>query len=354
MVPVAFLGVELPILQAPMAGVSTPALAAAVSNAGALGGISVGATDAAGARALIAAVREATTHPFNVNVFVHQPARRDPARESAWCQALAPAFAAYGAEPPATLRAPYRSLDEDDAMLAALVETAPPVISLHFGLPAPSRLAALRATGARLIASVTSVEEGEAAQAAGIDAVVAQGWEAGGHRGVFDPDGADARLATSTLVRRLVWLLRIPVIAAGGIMDGADIAEVRRLGAVAAQLGTAFVACSESSASPAHRAALLAGPEVRTVMTRAISGRPARCLVNRFTALGEALALTPPDYPVAYDAGKALHVAASARGESGYGAHWAGEGAARARALPAAELVARLASEWRAAEATGG
>jgi nitronate monooxygenase len=355
------LGVALPLLQAPMAGVSTPALAAAVSNAGALGALGVGATDADGARAMIAAVRAATARAFHVNVFVHGPAHADPDREEAWLAGLAPAFRAYGAEPPSALRTIYRSFGEDDAMLAALVETAPPVISFHFGLPAPRRVAALRATGAVLLASVTSLAEGRAAEAAGVDAVVAQGYEAGGHRGVFDPAAPDERLGTLALTRLLVHRLGIPVIAAGGIMDGAGIAAVLRLGAVAAQLGTAFVACPESSASPAYRAALLRAGDgdtaaaVHTVVTAGISGRPARCLANRFTALADELAartppVTPPAYPIAYDAGKALHSAAAARAEHGYGAHWAGQGAPLARALPAADLVAILARELRAGE----
>lgn len=349
------LTIELPIFQAPMAGVATPALAAAVSNAGALGALGLGATNADGARDMIALVRASTTGPFHVNVFVHAPAQADGEREAAWLAALAPTFRAYGAEPPAALRTIYRSFAEDDAMLAALVEAAPPVISFHFGLPASERLAALRATGAILLASVTNIEEGRAAEAAGVDAVIAQGWEAGGHRGVFDPAAPDERLGTFALTRLLVRRLGVPVIAAGGIMDGAGIAAVLRLGAVAAQLGTAFVACPESAASPAYRAALLAGDAAHTVMTTAISGRPARSLVNRFTALAAELAartpsVAPPDYPIAYDAGKALHAAAAARGEHGYGAQWAGQGAPLARALPASELVWTLADELRAAE----
>lgn len=344
------LGIDWPIFQAPMAGVSTPSLAAAVSNAGALGAIGVGATDAATARTTIAEVRAATVRPFNVNVFVHRPATRDAVREAAWLTALTPTFRAFDAEPPRTLRTLYRSLDEDDAMLAALVEAAPRVVSFHFGLPAPQRLTALRATGAILLASVTNLAEARAAESAGVDAVVAQGFEAGGHRGMFDPAAQDEQLGTLALTRILVAHLRVPVIAAGGIMDGAGIAAVLRLGAVAAQLGTAFVACPESAASSAYRAALLAGDGVRTSMTTGISGRLARCLTNRFTALAGDLAarlppVVPPDYPVAYDAGKALHAAASARGEHGFGAQWAGQGAALARALPAAQLVATLVRE---------
>jgi len=344
------IGVALPIFQAPMAGVSTPALAAAVSNAGALGAIGVGATDADGAGRMIGDVRTATERPFHVNVFVHRPARPNPQREAAWLAALAPTFHAYGAEPPATLHTIYRTFAEDDDMLSALIAAAPRVISFHFGVPSPERVAALRTTGAMLLASATNLDEGRAAEAAGMDAVIAQGYEAGGHRGVFDPAARDEQLGTLALTRLLVRRLTLPVIAAGGIMEGAGIAAVLRLGAVAAQLGTAFVACPESSAGPAYRAALLAGDAAHTVMTAGISGRPARCLMNRFTALTESLAagtspLRPPDYPIAYDAGKALNAAAAARGEHGYGAQWAGQGVPLARALPAAELITVLARE---------
>jgi len=187
------------------------------------------------------------------------------------------------------------------------------------------------------------VAEGVQAERAGLDAVVAQGYEAGGHRGVFEPGAPDGQLGTHVLTRLLVQRLHVPVIAAGGIMDGAGIVAVLRLGAVAAQLGTAFVACPESSASAAHRAALLSGDAALTVMTTSISGRPARTLVNRFTALDATLSsLTPPDYPIAYDAGKALHAAAVQHGEHGYGAHWAGQGAPLARALPARELISEM------------
>jgi nitronate monooxygenase len=344
------LGVALPIIQAPMAGVSTPKLAAAVSNAGALGSISVGAVDAARARTMIAAVRTATDRAFNVNVFVHKPPQSDPVREFNWLAGLAPTFRELGAEPPTSLRAIYKSFNEDDTMLAALVETAPPVISFHFGLPDPDRMAALKATGAVLIASATSLAEALAAKQAGVDAVVAQGFEAGGHRGVFDPTALDDCLSTLVLTRLLVRELGLPVIAAGGIMDGAGIAAALKLGAVAAQLGTAFITCPESSADPAHRAALLNRDTAHTVMTTAISGRPARCLANRFTELGNELADLPrPDYPIAYDAGKALHAAAMANGESGYGAQWAGQGAPLARAMPAGQLIETLAMELRSA-----
>ena len=201
-----------------------------------------------------------------------------------------------------------------------------------------------------LLATATNPEEARSIAAAGVDAVVAQGNEAGGHRGVFDPDAHDDRLGTMALTRLLARSLEIPVIAAGGIMDGEGIAACLLLGAGAAQLGTAFIACSESAADESYRAALLGEVSEHTLITKAISGRPARCLANRFTALGaEAGGGKAPDYPIAYDAWKALSAAAKAAGETGYEAQWAGQGAPLARPLPAAILVAKLRSEMERA-----
>lgn len=344
------LGIALPILQAPMAGVSTPAMAAAVSNAGALGSIGVGSVDAGAARAMIEAIRAATTAPFNVNLFCHRPATARPDREAAWIARLTPEFAALGATPPRTLSEIYRSFVVDDAMLDMLVDVRPPVVSFHFGLPREAALEKLRRAGIVMLASATSLDEARLIEAAGLDAIVAQGWEAGGHRGTFDPDRADDQLGTIALTRLLVRSSRLPIIAAGGIMDGAGIAAALDLGAAAAQLGTAFVACDESSADAGHRAALAGDAAHHTVMTRTISGRPARCLANRFTKLGlDDAGSAVPDYPIAYDLGKALHAAAKARGEFGFGAQWAGQGAPLVRPMPAADLVTVLATELDAA-----
>jgi nitronate monooxygenase len=295
---------------------------------------------------MIAVARAKTARPFQVNVFCHRPAVADATREAAWLARLTPEFARYGAKPPNRLTEIYQSFLTDDATLAVLLAERPPIVSFHFGLPDRDRIEALGAAGIVLLATATNLVEGRAIAAAGIDAVVAQGYEAGGHRGVFDPSATDERLPTVTLTRLLVQKLDLPVIAAGGIMDGAGIAASLTLGAAAAQLGTAFVACPESSADAGYRAALLSPAAEHTVMTEVISGRAARCLENRFTALAEGVERTAiPDYPIAYDAGKALHTAAKAAGEIGYGAQWAGQGAPLARALPAAELVARLHSE---------
>lgn len=332
------LGISHPLLLSPMAGISTPALAAAVTEAGGLGALGVGNLPVDAARRQIAEFRARSRGPVNVNVFCHAPAKADPLREEAWLTRLRPRFAEHGAEPPAALREIYTSFLVDDAMLAMLVAERPRVVSFHFGLPSAERIRALRDAGIVLLATATSLAEARIAVDAGVHAIVAQGWEAGGHRGIFDPDASDERLGTLALVRILVRSVAVPVIAAGGIMDGPGIAAVLKLGAEAAQLGTAFVACPESAAEPGHRAALLSS-SATTTMTRAISGRPARGLVNRFA---EIVPDDVPDYPIAYDAGKALHAAARNHGDPGYGAYWAGQGAPLARATPAADLVAEL------------
>jgi nitronate monooxygenase len=342
----SLLGIETPIIQAPMAGVSTPALAAAVSNAGGLGSLGVGAMNAQGARKVIRETRELTSKPFNINVFCHAPASADAAIEKAWTEWLAPVFAQYGATPPAKLSEIYTSFVVDKAMLDVFIDEKPAIVSFHFGLPSKEYIDALRGAGIKLIASATNVREAEQLVAAGMDAIVAQGIEAGGHRGIFDPQADDDNLGTFALTRLLASKFDVPVIAAGGIMDGAGIAAALALGAQAAQLGTAFVPCLETSIDEGYRRAILGDAANHTTFTAAISGRSARGLVNKFTELGrggEAPAI--PAYPITYDAGKSLHAAAKAKGEFGYGAQWAGQAAALVRELPAAELMARLEAE---------
>ncbi|MDG6094624.1 nitronate monooxygenase [Acetobacter sp. AN02] len=338
------LSLSLPVIQAPMAGVSTPELAAAVSESGALGSLGLGACNADDARMMIARTRERTARPFGVNLFVHKTPQEDPARETAWLRTLAPLFGQFNAQPPQTLRTIYRSLADDPDMIAMLIREKPAVISFHFGLPPADVLTALRQTGALLLASVTNPAEARAAQAAGIDMLIAQGIEAGGHRGIFNPEEPDDTLSTATLTRILTRQTSCPVIAAGGIMDGAGIAAALSLGAAGAQLGTAFLLCPESAADAGYRKALTSPAAAHTRLTSAISGRPARALSGPFTAM-EPLPGTLPDYPRAYDAGKALNAAAKALGVAEFGAYWAGQGAPLIRAMPAAELIRTLDME---------
>lgn len=339
------LTVDLPIFQAPMAGVATPEMAAAVSNAGGLGGLGLGAMDATLAEDSIRQTGKATDRPFCANFFCHSSEGRDPTRESDWIARAKPLFDSLNADPPQHLRRIYASFRDEDAMLNVVLRTRPRVVSFHFGLPRPDQMAALKQAGILAMASATSLAEARRIQAAGCDAVIAQGYQAGGHRGIFDPDGPDQRLTTMDLTRQLCAELTLPVVAAGGLMHGADIARALSWGAVAAQLGTAFVACSESLADAEYRERLGRGG---TVMTSAISGRPARCLENRLTDWGRD-ATRIPAYPDAYDLSKRLIAAARAADAPGFGAYWAGTGAAQVRPMPAGKLVQMLAQEWRTA-----
>jgi nitronate monooxygenase len=341
------LGIDKPIIQAPMAGVSTPALAAAVSNAGGLGSLGVGAMNAEGARKVIRDTRALTHKPFNINVFCHEPAVLDEATEREWLNWLRPHFDRFGVAPPETLSEIYTSFRRDEAMVKVFLEEKPPIVSFHFGLPSTQVISSLKEAGIKLLASATNVAEAGQLAKAGVDAIVAQGIEAGGHRGMFDLEAFDDGLGTFALTRLLARSFDLPVIAAGGIMDGAGIAAALALGAQAAQLGTAFVACPETSIDDGYRRALLSDAARHTILTSAISGRLARSMVNRFTELGRSAGSPKtPDYPVAYDAGKALHAAAKAQGDFGYGAQWAGQAAALARHLPAAELMTQLEAEF--------
>ncbi|WP_129139396.1 NAD(P)H-dependent flavin oxidoreductase [Modicisalibacter coralii] len=341
------LGIQ-PIIQAPMAGVATPELAAAVSNAGGLGSLGIGASSVEQARSMIERTQALTSRPFNVNVFCHAPAVRDAAREAAWLAHLAPLFRESGGEPPTGLEEIYRSFLEDEAAFEMLLETRPAVVSFHFGLPSEARIRALREAGIYTLATATNLQEAREIQARGVDAIVAQGDEAGGHRGCFDPQADDERLSMAVLVRRLVKELALPIVAAGGIMDGQGIRAALALGASAAQLGTAFILCPESAANDGYCSTLKSERAETTRMTTTLSGRPARGILNRLIRHADAMPETmPPAYPVAYDAAKRLNAAAAGLGHHEFAAHWAGQSAPLAREFPAGELVSQLIQEWR-------
>ena len=343
------LGLQHPIIQAPMAGVSTPRMAAAVSNAGGLGSLAIGAGTVAQARQMIADTRALTDRPFNVNVFCHAPAARDARREAAWLAHLAPLFAELGAPVPVALAEIYHTFLGNEAAFALLLEQRPAVVSFHFGLPARQQIAALRQAGIYTMATATNVHEAALIEEAGVAAIVAQVVEAGGHRGAFDPQAPDERHSTSVLLRLLAGRTTLPLIAAGGIMDGQGIRAALDLGAVAAQLGTAFVLCPESSANAGYRANLQSARAASTRLTSVLSGRLARGMVNRLIEHGEAPGSPPPaDYPVAYDAAKQLNALASRHGDSEFAAQWAGQGAPLAREMGAAQLVAALLREMAA------
>lgn len=329
-----------------MAGVSTPDMAAAVSNAGALGSIAIGAANVKAARRMIVETKEKTNKPFNVNVFCHLPAVRNQKTETVWLEYLAPLFDEFEAQPPEHLTEIYKSFAEDDDALSLLLEEKPAIVSFHFGIPAQDKINALRAAGICLLATATNLDEAKQIERAGLDGIVAQGIEAGGHRGQFDPAAHDAGLPMADLVSILVKDVTLPVIAAGGIMDGHDIRAALVLGAAAAQLGTAFILCPESAADENYKAALRSTRSSDTHFTDVISGRPARGIANRFIVECD----TPekpavPSYPVCYDAGKALHAAAKAKGVHEFAAHWAGQGARHAREMSAGVFVETLVRE---------
>ncbi|NDU76652.1 nitronate monooxygenase [Actinomadura sp. DSM 109109] len=326
---------ELPIVQAPMAGgPSTPELAAAVSNAGGLGFLAAGYKATGAMRADIAATRKLTSRPFGVNVFMPSLDEVDPAAVAAYRDRLAPEAARLGVEP----GVPGARDDAYDEKIADLVSDPPAFVGFTFGCPAPDVIRALRDRGATVVVTVTSVDE--ARQASAADALCLQGFEAGGHRGSFT-NALEDPLPLRALLRAVREVTRQPLIAAGGLAGAGDVAEVLSLGAVAAQLGTAFLRCPESGASAVHKAALTDPRYTSTAMTRAFSGRPARGLVNRF--LAEHSAAAPAAYPDVHYVTAPLRRASAAQGEPDGVNLWAGEAFRRATETPAAALVESLA-----------
>ena len=337
------LTLDLPVFQAPMAGTATPELAAAVSEAGGLGGLGLAGYTVEEAATLIDETVARTSHAFNVNFFCHQQRICTSALGHGWIKSAEPLFRQLGAQPPETLHESFGSFIGDSEMLAMLLEKRPRVISFHFGLPDRQQLSALRETGALLLASATSLAEAKHFEKAGLDAVIAQGWGAGGHRGIFDPDGPDEQLDTETLTRLLVKNVKLPVIAAGGIMDGADVKDALSWGAAAAQMGTAFISCPESAADDLYRASLNA--QSTTIMTRAVSGRPARALVNNaIRFLSEIPESEVPPFPYPYELSDALNAAAKKAGDRRYYCQLAGSGAAKSRHVSAAAVMAEIAT----------
>ena len=341
------LDIKYPIIQAPMVGVSNPQLAAAVCNAGALGSIGLGASTVKQGRALIQQTKALTDRPFNVNMFCHQPVRFDQKRNDAWLAYVARFFPSLDATVPTSMKEIYKSFLDDEEMLEMLLEEKPAVVSFHFGTPSAVWVARLKDKGIYTLGCATTPSEAELLEQAGVQSIVAQGHEAGGHRGVFDDaPGQDHQIGVLALVRLIASAVHVPVVAAGGIMDGCSINAALALGACGVQMGTAFILCPESSASPEHRASLISEKSHRTRITSYISGRPARGIPNSLylEQHGEPVPL-PAEYPLAYDVAKALHAAASAKGSKEFAAQWAGQGAPLARAMPAAELIALLIEE---------
>jgi nitronate monooxygenase len=336
-------GTELPILLAPMAGFGTVELAVAVANAGGLGALACASITADEAAAQIAAYRAASDKPLNLNFFCHASPAGDDAH---WRATLAPYYAEFAITASSTPATPRRPFDE--AACALVERTKPEVVSFHFGLPPDALLARVEATGARVIASATTVREAVWLAERGCDAIIAQGAEAGGHRGMFLTGDVAAQIGTFALVPQIVDAVRVPVIAAGGIADARGIAAGFALGAAAVQLGTAYLACPEAKVSAIHRAALSSATDESTVITNVFSGRPARGIANRATRELGPMSTDAPQFPLASAALAPIRAKAEAAGSGDFTNLWAGQAAHLARAgEPAFELTRRLARESR-------
>ena len=338
----ALLGIELPLIQAPMAGVQDHRLAAAVSNSGALGSLPCAMLDAAGLRRELTALTEKTRKPFNLNFFCHTPPAPQPQQEAAWREALGPYYAELGIDPASIATGPGRQ--PFSAELADLLdEFRPAVVSFHFGLPEAALLARVKACGAKVLSSATTVEEALWLEAHGADAIIAQGLEAGGHRGHFLDMDLSRQLGTFALLPQLVQAVSVPVIAAGGIADAAGVRAAMALGAAGVQIGTAYLCCDEASTSAVHRAALHSPAAQHTALTNLFSGRPARGIVNRL--MRELGPITPlaPAFPLATSAIAPLRSAAESQGSGDFSPLWAGQNASGCKAIGASELTRELA-----------
>lgn len=335
-------GLELPVIQAPMIG-PKPALASAVSAAGGLGSIACAALTPDGVRAEVERLRARTDRPFALNFFAHTRPAPDPERDAAWMRRLAPYYAEFGLDPDAVAPGPERA-PFDAAMAAVVSALRPPVVSFHFGLPDADLLAEVRAAGCRILGCATTVAEARWLAARGVDAIVAQGFEAGGHRGLFLSADIGRQVGTIALVPQVVDAVNVPVIAAGGIADARGVAAAFALGAAAVQVGTAYLFCAEAGLSVVHRTALSESSDSDTALTTVFTGRPARGILNR--AIRELGPISPdaPAFPRAAAALQPLRAAAEAQGSGAFSPLWSGQAAALAQPCTAAELTRTLAS----------
>lgn len=338
------LGTELPIIQAPMAGVQDAALAVAVSNAGGLGSLPCAMLSLDAVRREVAAIRSQSAKPFNVNFFCHTPSAPSPEREARWRAALAPYYRDLGIDASDTSAGPERA--PFSAEVAELLsELRPPVVSFHFGLPPPVLLARVKACGATILASATTLEEAAWLEAQGVDAIIAQGFEAGGHRGMFLSEDLTTQLGTFALVPQIVRKVQLPVIAAGGIADSTGVAAAMRLGAAGVQVGTAYLMCPEATTSAVHRAALKSEAARHTAVTNLFTGRPARGIVNRLMKELGPMSSVVPAFPLAASALAPLRSSAERLGSGDFSPLWCGQNSSKCREIPAGLLTRDLAAD---------
>jgi nitronate monooxygenase len=335
-------GIELPIIQAPMAGVQGSALAIAVSNAGGLGSLPCAMLSTEALRTELAAIAASTRRPYNVNFFCHTPPAPSAERETAWRAALTPYYREYAIDAAAIAAGPGRAPFSAEAA-DVLGEFRPPVVSFHFGLPSEDLLARVRAWGAKVLSSATTVDEARWLEARGVDAIIAQGLEAGGHRGIFLSDDLTTQMGTFALLPQVVGAVKVPVIASGGIADAAGVAAAMALGAAGVQIGTAYLLCPEATTSPVHRAALKSPAAGHTALTNLFSGGPARGIVNRVMSELGPMSAVAPAFPLATSAIAPLRAKAEAQGKGEFSPLWSGQNATGCREIAAADLTRALA-----------
>lgn len=331
-----------PIVQAPMAGSQGAALAIAVSKAGGLGSLPCAMLTVDAMRKELAAIRATIDRPYNVNFFVHTPPEPDARREVAWRAVLAPYYREYGIDPASITagpgRAPFTAQAAD-----ALEEFKPAVVSFHFGLPSAELVKRVRSWGSKILASATTVDEARWLEAHGADGIIAQGVEAGGHRGLFLSDDVDNQPGTFALLPQVVRAVKVPVIAAGGIADANGVRAAMALGASAVQVGTAYLLCPEATINAVHRAALKSDQARNTVLTNVFSGRPGRGIVNRVIRELGPMNDAAPAFPLASSAIAPLRAKAEAQGSGDFSPLWSGQNATGCKEIPAGDLTRALA-----------
>lgn len=337
------LGIDLPIVQAPMAGVQGSALAVAVCNAGGLGSLPCAMLSPEKLGAELSAITAATRRPYNVNFFCHTPPTSDLQQDAAWRRALLPYYEELGVDAGAVPAGPAR-VPFDDAAADVLEPFRPPVVSFHFGLPSAALLARVKRWGAKVLGSATTVDEARWLEAQGVDAVIAQGLEAGGHRGHFLSKDLSLQAGTFALLPQVVAAVGVPVIAAGGIVDAQGVAAATRLGARGAQLGTAYLLCPEVQTRAVHRTALKSEAARHTALTNVFTGRPARGIVNRIVRELGPISDAAPAFPLATAALAPLRAKAESRGCGDFSPLWAGQNVRGCKEMPAADLTRELAT----------
>jgi nitronate monooxygenase len=334
--------IEFPILLAPMASAIDAEIAIAVAQGGGLPSVPCATISPDKAREQIKIIRQRVSAPINLNFFCHKPAEANPADEARWKGRLAGYYGEYGLDPAAPFNAASRE-PFDDAFCAVVEELRPEIVSFHFGLPEPHLLSRVKATGALLMASATIVREAIWLEERGVDVIIAQGAEAGGHRGMFLTDNISEQPGTFALVPQVVDAVKVPVVAAGGIADGRGIAAAFALGAAGVQIGSAYLRCPESKLIAPARLALAQAMDDSTVITNVMTGRPARGVANRVMREVGPISPDAPAFPHAATALAPLRAAAEKLGKVDFTTLWAGQAVRLGKEMPAAELTRALA-----------